>query len=356
MGIYEMLTNKKTPWLDANRGKLLSMAAGMATKGDLGQSLAAGIQNMPAGAQMDVMAQQRRMEEQQRLDDISQATAKKNSTLDYLGRIGRTDLVEAMGGGLNGMDALKMALSPQDTGPKPTSAMIEFDLAKQQGFEGNFMDFMTAKKKAGAININMPGAPTIGSIPQGFQAIQNPDTGAYTMERIPGGPEDQTAFNEAKFAQEKQKATVARQTIQNIRDKLNEGGAFGLPFLNLPETGVIGSKLTGINQGAADVKNQLSTLQSIVAFDRLQAMREASPTGGALGAVSERELALLQSSLGALSQDSSEEDILKTLDFIDGIMAKFEAYPDSAKRAADMVSPQSAPSADAIDFTEYFSE
>jgi hypothetical protein len=60
-------------------------------------------------------------------------------------------------------------------------------------------------------------------------------------------------------------------------------------------------------------------------------MREASPTGGALGAVSERELALLQSSMGALSNDMSEEELTKTLDFIDGVMSKFAAYPQGAQ-------------------------
>lgn len=257
---------------------------------------------------------------------------KQSQTFDYLKRMGADpELLGLMEtGAISGKEALDYHLKAQT--PKkfdPTDDIREYQFAQSQGFEGSFQDFMTQMKRAGATNINMPGQPNIGTIPQGFQAIQDPQTGAYRMERIPGGPEDQSANKAAQFEQERQKATTARTAIQSIRDKIDNGGMF-----DLPEVGVIGSRLSGINQEATDVKNSLATLQSIVSFDRLQAMREASPTGGALGAVSERELALLQSSLGALSQDSSPEQLRQTLDFIDGVMAKFEAYPTTAKNAS----------------------
>jgi len=168
-------------------------------------------------------------------------------------------------------------------------------------------------------------APQIGSIPQGFQAVFDPATGGYRMERIPGGPEDTTASDAAKKTQDAQAASIVRNVVKNIRGKLESRGPF-----DLPEVGIVGSRLAsmGINQEAVDVEQNLATLQSAIAFDQLQKMREASPTGGALGAVSERELLLLQSSVGALSNITSKEELLKTLDTIDTIMKKFEAYPD----------------------------
>ena len=261
-----------------------------------------------------------------------EAKKQKNATLEWL-RQNAPEYASAVEQGvLSAGDAYKMKLEAQK--PKkfdPTDDIREYQFAQSQGFNGSFQDFMTEMKRAGATNINMPGQPNIGSIPQGFQAIQDPETKAYRMERIPGGPEDLAPSKAAQFAQEKQKASVARQAIQGIREKIDGKGMF-----NLPEVGVVGSRLAGVNQEAADVKNNLATLQSIVSFDRLQAMREASPTGGALGAVSERELALLQSSLGALSQDSSPEQLRQTLDFIDGVMAKFEAYPGGAPAGPDI--------------------
>ena len=51
---------------------------------------------------------------------------------------------------------------------------------------------------------------------------------------------------------------------------------------------------------ARDLNGYVQTLQSKLAFDRLQEMRNASKTGGALGQVSNIELGLLQSNLAAL--------------------------------------------------------
>lgn len=216
-----------------------------------------------------------------------------------------------------------------DGGDLPNSVQ-EFNFARGNGYTGTYDEWV--KSKTPQTNINMPGSPEIGTIPQGYEVYIDPETNTRKMRSIPGGPEDTTPNKLAQFEQERQKASVARSAIKNIRDKIDKGGMF-----NLPEVGVIGSRLSGINQEASDVKNSLATLQSIVSFDRLQAMREASPTGGALGAVSERELALLQSSLGALSQDSSPEQLRQTLDFIDRVMAKFEAYPGAGASAAPNV-------------------
>lgn len=51
---------------------------------------------------------------------------------------------------------------------------------------------------------------------------------------------------------------------------------------------------------AYNLDNLLDTIRANISFDKLQAMREASPTGGALGAVSDFENRLLQSTLGKL--------------------------------------------------------
>lgn len=56
-----------------------------------------------------------------------------------------------------------------------------------------------------------------------------------------------------------------------------------------------------------DVKQLLTTVKANAGFDRLQAMREASPTGGALGSVSNMENQLLQAAIGNLEQSQSPE-------------------------------------------------
>lgn len=76
------------------------------------------------------------------------------------------------------------------------------------------------------------------------------------------------------------------------------------PFDNV--AGLLGS-LNSYRPGspAFDVDKMLDTIKANVGFDRLQAMRDSSPTGGALGQVTELELKLLQSSLAALDQGMS---------------------------------------------------
>jgi hypothetical protein len=258
-----------------------------------------------------------------------QAQAQRNKTLEYLQQ-NNPELAAMMEAGMSGSEALGLAYKAQQPpkAEKPTSAIQNYNFAREQGFDGSFVDWQTAQKRAGATNVNVNNASEVGTIPQGFELFTDPETGARSMRPVTGGPEDPTKFNEKKAANEAQKATVARQAIADIKGKLSQGGMF-----NLPEVGVVGSRLAdmGLNQEAVDVKRKLETLQSVVSFDRLQQMREASPTGGALGAVSERELALLQSSMGALSNDMSEEELIKTLDFIDGVMSKFAAYPQGAQ-------------------------
>lgn len=67
--------------------------------------------------------------------------------------------------------------------------------------------------------------------------------------------------------------------------------------------GVMLSKIPGSE--ATNLQANLETIQANLGFDQLQDMRLASPTGGALGQVSERELLALQSTVASLRQDQS---------------------------------------------------
>jgi len=64
---------------------------------------------------------------------------------------------------------------------------------------------------------------------------------------------------------------------------------------------------------AGQLESLIQTIAANVGFDKLQAMREASPTGGALGSVTERELAFLQSVFGSLRQDLKPENVRRNL-------------------------------------------
>jgi hypothetical protein len=79
-------------------------------------------------------------------------------------------------------------------------------------------------------------------------------------------------------------------------------------------TGLLGSATARIaGTPAADLAANLDTLQAAAGFEKLQEMRDNSPTGGALGSVTERELALLQATWGSISQSQSKEQFLRNL-------------------------------------------
>lgn len=60
-------------------------------------------------------------------------------------------------------------------------------------------------------------------------------------------------------------------------------------------------------------KADLDTLKANIAFGELQAMRDASKTGGALGAISEKELNLLESAMAGLDQAQSPGNFKKNM-------------------------------------------
>jgi hypothetical protein len=74
----------------------------------------------------------------------------------------------------------------------------------------------------------------------------------------------------------------------------------------------------------------LLTIKANIGFDRLSEMRANSPTGGALGQVSELENLLLQATQGSLDQNQSPEELKKTLDMIRVNLAQLRAETELA--------------------------
>lgn len=82
-------------------------------------------------------------------------------------------------------------------------------------------------------------------------------------------------------------------------------------------TAGIGQPLSYIpGTGARDLEADLNTIKGNVAFSALQQMRANSPTGGALGNVSDTETKLLSSTLGSIDQAQSPEQLEENLNII----------------------------------------
>lgn len=74
------------------------------------------------------------------------------------------------------------------------------------------------------------------------------------------------------------------------------------------------SKLPGTD--ARDLAAKIDTVKANIGFDRLQQMRQESPTGGALGQVAVKELDFLQSVRGSLDNWQSPAELRKNLGII----------------------------------------
>jgi hypothetical protein len=79
-----------------------------------------------------------------------------------------------------------------------------------------------------------------------------------------------------------------------------------------------------IRQDTANAEAKLETLKSQIAFNVLQAMRDASKTGGALGSIAVEELRMLQNNLASLDTRQGEQAFKDSLD-------RIMDYADGAK-------------------------
>lgn len=111
-----------------------------------------------------------------------------------------------------------------------------------------------------------------------------------------------------------ERTTRVRESVAALKNKV--GGWTAGP----------GSVLSAIP--GTDAKNfqaELQTLKANIAFGELTEMRAASKTGGALGQVSDKEMQLLESSLGALDQAQSPANLKAQLEKIEQSLARWEA-------------------------------
>jgi len=100
------------------------------------------------------------------------------------------------------------------------------------------------------------------------------------------------------------------------------------------ETGASGSlarKFGPEGTAAFDLAENVKTVDANSAFTSLQAMRDASPTGGALGQITEKELDLLKAKVANLNPNQSQETFLANLqdarDFYNNMLKKVGGEP-----------------------------
>lgn len=163
------------------------------------------------------------------------------------------------------------------------------------------------------------------------------ETAASLAERKQTIKEQQAAKKEEfKNKQTLEKASLVLGKVDEALGKVNpetkqrEGGMVGAST-----TGFIGSTLGKIpGTGAYDLDKVLDTVRANIGFEELNAMRQASPTGGALGQVAVRELELLQATLGSLEQGQSGDKLRENLEAVATHYKNWKKAVDEAKNTA----------------------
>ena len=122
------------------------------------------------------------------------------------------------------------------------------------------------------------------------------DERGYAMKRPPaaGGAPDLRAFGRAKD-------TLASIDDAKSRTNIFRTGTFGGWTKEIP------------GSPAYNLDKDLDTLKARSAFEELQAMRAASPTGGALGGIAVEELKMLQAADASLDVGQGEDQLDKNL-------------------------------------------
>ena len=189
-----------------------------------------------------------------------------------------------------------------------TSDMLEYDRAVLDYIQRGqpvptFTEWTRGNKASGAasqtVNVNGETGPRIGTIPQGYQLTQDPVSGAYRMEAIPGGPEDTSK----KEAAAESNAVTASEVVTTAAARAREA-ARNRNFGSVGTSFIAGLPIIGALTDSGEVMRQVEVLKSMAKVENLTAMRAASPTGGALGGVTEKEADMLAAKSGALDPNS----------------------------------------------------
>jgi len=122
----------------------------------------------------------------------------------------------------------------------------------------------------------------------------------------------------SKQADKADKKEEAKQAAVNHAAKVITDVQTAQGLVKGTTTGVVGKGAAFVpGTTAYDLQQQLLTLKANLGFDRLQQMRDASPTGGALGQVAVQELQALQATVGSLELGQSKDELQKNLNKIE---------------------------------------
>jgi len=206
-------------------------------------------------------------------------------------------------------------VSVEDKPNLPTGMQINPETGQPE-YMPNYLSGQQAIRGAGATNVSVNTGSEVGTIPPGYELFTDPETGARSMRQIPGSPAERDAADLDQKAIDRQsnRARAGGTVIQDL------GRALELIQGSPATTTGFGSYLKGVpTTKALETQGHIDSALSNVGLDTLQAMREASPTGGALGQVPIQQQKRLEQVLGSLDLKQRPEVIQDNIKRIQNI-------------------------------------
>lgn len=163
------------------------------------------------------------------------------------------------------------------------------------------------------------GTYTPGANPEVDAYVKMVGSGGFKLENVPQELRGAVAQG---LASQPETEDPKKQYVKSQADEALTNIDAALGYLDGTKSGNFNSAGTAFGRAiggfipGSDVANMnaaLDTVKALVGFDALQKMRESSPTGGALGQITERELAFLQSVQGSLNTSQGTEQLKATL-------------------------------------------
>lgn len=220
---------------------------------------------------------------------------------------------------------------------KDTNDIAEYKYAKANGYDGSFQQYQIDLKRAGATNIANNLGPTgidYGKPEDGYAwkrdadgKVAINDRGAPIQVPIGGGSIEAKAAELANKTADADNQTRVSGSV--VLDDLDRAMAIAQ---QAPSATGFGGAISSAIPGtpAANLKAMLDSIKSNISSSRLQQMRQASPTGGALGNVSDTDMKLLQAAYGSLEQSQSKDQFLQNLQRVRNIYMDIVHGPGGA--------------------------
>lgn len=202
----------------------------------------------------------------------------------------------------------------------------------------------TGRARAGAANLG-PNGVDYGQPPKDMAWKRDPQGNIAVDEQgrpmavpVAGGPMDveQQQVADKKTAADSRKSLTAgliTSSIDDITKIIDKGRDSWLP--GPTGYGAVAKWLPSTD--ARSLGNSLDTVKANIGFEKLQQMREASPTGGALGQVSDFENKLLQSTFGSLDQFGDQASFMRNLYRVKALSGAIVNQGIKDQRAADEI-------------------